>query len=126
MVISRFNRIDYVTLLAGVGIDAAISARLMAASAILRFVRRGRIEQVATFSDTDAEAIEIEVETGAEAVDKTLLELALPVGVIIGGISRQDTTFVPDGSTVVRSGDHLIFFALPRDIEESVALFSAT
>jgi trk system potassium uptake protein TrkA len=125
MVISRFNRISYVQLLAGVGIDAAISSRLMAASAILRFVRRGQVEQVATFSDTDAEAIEIEVEKGSRAEDKTLLDLALPVGVIVGGISRNGTTFVPDGSTVIRSGDHIIFFALPRDIEESSALFSA-
>lgn len=124
MVISRFNRIPYVRLLAGVGIDAAVSSRLMAASAILRFVRQGKVEQVATFSDTDAEAIEIEVSEGSEAVGKTLLELALPLGVIIGGISRQDTTFVPDGSTVVRAGDHIIFFALPRDIERSAALFT--
>lgn len=125
MAISRFNRISYVGLLGGLGIDAAVSARLMAASAILRFVRQGRVEQVATFSDTDAEAIEIEVAEGAEAVDKTLLELELPVGVIIGGINRNGTTFVPDGSTVVRAGDHIIFFAVPRNIAESAALFTA-
>lgn len=125
MAISRFNRISYVGLLSGLGIDAAVSARLMAASAILRFVRQGRVEQVATFSDTDAEAIEIEVAEGAAAVDKTLLELELPVGVIIGGIDRNGTTFVPDGSTVVRAGDHIIFFALPRDIARSAALFTA-
>ena len=125
MVIARFNRVEYVGLLAGVGIDAAISSRLLAASAILRFVRQGQVEQVATFSDTDAEAIEIEVEEGSRAAGKTLLELELPLGVIIGGISRNGTTFVPDGSTVVRTGDHIIFFALPRDIEESSALFSA-
>jgi trk system potassium uptake protein TrkA len=125
MVIARFNRIPYVRLLSGVGIDAAVSSRLMAASAILRFVRQGNIEQVATFSDTDAEAIEIEVDPGSRAVDKTLLALALPVGVIIGGISRSDTTFVPDGSTVIRAGDHIIFFALPGDIQESAALFTA-
>jgi trk system potassium uptake protein TrkA len=125
MAISRFNRISYVGLLGGLGIDAAVSARLMAASAILRFVRQGRVEQVATFSDTDAEAIEIEVAEGAKAVDKTLLELELPVGVIIGGIDRNGTTFVPDGSTVVRAGDHIIFFALPRDISQSAALFTA-
>lgn len=125
MVISRFNRISYVQLLSGVGIDAAISSRLMAASAILRFVRRGQVEQVATFTDTDAEAIEIEVERGSKAEGKSLLDLALPVGVIVGGISRNGTTFVPDGSTVIRGGDHIIFFALPRDIEESSALFSA-
>jgi trk system potassium uptake protein TrkA len=125
MVIARFNRIPYVGLLAGVGIDAAVSSRLMAASAILRFVRRGQVEQVATFSDTDAEAIEIEVSDQSRAVGKTLLELTLPVGVIIGGISRAGTTFVPDGSTVIRDGDHIIFFALPHDIEESTALFTA-
>jgi trk system potassium uptake protein TrkA len=125
MAISRFNRIAYVSLLSGLGIDAAVSARLMAASAILRFVRQGQVEQVATFSDTDAEAIEIEVEDGSEAIDKSLLDLDLPVGVIIGGISRNGTTFVPDGSTVVRAGDHIIFFALPRDIAESSAIFTA-
>jgi trk system potassium uptake protein TrkA len=125
MAIARFNRISYVRLLAGVGIDAAVSSRLMAASAILRFVRRGAIERVATFSDTDAEAIEIEAAGGAEAIGKTLLELRLPLGVIIGGISRAGTTFVPDGSTVIKTGDHIIFFALPRDIEQSAALFTA-
>ena len=125
MVIARFNRIAYVGLLSGVGIDAAVSSRLMAASAILRFVRQGKVEQVATFSDTDAEAIEIEVSEGANAAGKTLLDLKLPVGVIIGGVSRNGTTFVPDGSTIIRTGDHIIFFSLPRDIEESSALFTA-
>jgi trk system potassium uptake protein TrkA len=125
MVIARFNRIAYVGLLSGVGIDAAVSSRLMAAGAILRFVRMGEVERVVTFSDTDAEAIEIEVTDGAEACGKTLLDLKLPVGVIIGGISRDGTTFVPDGSSIVRPGDHIIFFALPRDIEESSALFTA-
>ncbi|MCZ6631124.1 MAG: Trk system potassium transporter TrkA, partial [Actinobacteria bacterium] len=101
MAISRFNRISYVGLLSGLGIDAAVSSRLMAASAILRFVRKGKVEQVATFSDTDAEALEIEVSAGSEACNKTLFDLNLPIGVIVGGISRDGTTFVPDGSTVV-------------------------
>ena len=125
MAISRFNRIAYVGLLAGLGIDAAVSSRLIAASAILRFVRQGQVEQVATFSDTDAEAIEIEVQRGSQATERSLKELDLPLGVIIGGISRSGTTFVPDGSTVVRAGDHIIFFALPRDISKSAALFTA-
>ena len=124
MAISRFNRMAYVGLLSGLGIDAAVSSRLMAASAILRFVRQGRVEQVATFSDTDAEAIEVEVVPQSKACNKTLLDLDLPVGVIIGGISRDGTTFVPNGSTVIRGGDHVIFFSLPQDIEESAALFT--
>lgn len=125
MVVARFNRIPYVKLLSGVGIDAAISARLMAASAILRYVRQGKVEQVATFSTTDAEAIEIEVAPGAPAANMTVGELKLAEGVVIGGISRNNTTFVPDGSSVIREGDHIIYFALPGAIDESSALFSA-
>jgi Trk K+ transport system NAD-binding subunit len=45
--------------------------------------------------------------------------------VIIGGISRDGTTFVPDGSTVVKAGDHIIFFSLPRDITTSSVMFTA-
>jgi Trk K+ transport system NAD-binding subunit len=95
LAISRFNRIAYVGLLAGIGIDAAVSSRLIAASAILRFVRQGHVEQVATFSDTDAEAIEIEIEPGSKAVDRSVMELDLPLGVIIGGISRKRHHFRP-------------------------------
>ncbi|HET8739140.1 MAG TPA: Trk system potassium transporter TrkA [Acidimicrobiia bacterium] len=125
MAISRFYRLAYIGLLGGHGIDAAVSARLMAASAILRFVRQGRVEQVVAFTDTDAEAIEIEVSEGSAAIGKPLRELDLPLGVTVGGISRRETTFVPDGSTVIRAGDHIIFFSLPADIARSSQLFTA-
>jgi trk system potassium uptake protein len=124
MVIARFQRTSYVKLLSGVGLDAAISSRLTAASEILRYVRGGHVGQVATFSDTDAEAIDIEVVEAAPAVGRTIANLQLPKGVVIGGISRNDTTFVPDGSSVIRAGDHIVFFALPEDINTSKALFA--
>ncbi len=122
--VARFNRIDYVSLLSGMGIDAAVSSRLLAASAILRFVRHGRIQQVVTFSDTDAEAIEVEVAEGAPAAGSSLIELELPTGVVVGGISRGGTTFVPDGSTRIRVGDRIIFFAQADEIRESGQLFA--
>ncbi|MFO7298896.1 MAG: Trk system potassium transporter TrkA [Actinomycetes bacterium] len=125
MTIARFNRIPYVKLLSGVGIDAAISSRIMAANAILRYVRQGKVEQVATFSNTDAEAIEIVVDAGSPAVGRAVVDLGLPEGVVIGGISRNETTFVPDGSSVIREGDHIIYFAMPDVIDESSAIFSA-
>ncbi|HEX6947416.1 MAG TPA: Trk system potassium transporter TrkA [Acidimicrobiia bacterium] len=125
MAISRFNRIPYVKLLSGVGIDAAISSRLMAANVILRYVRQGQVEQVATFSNTDAEAIEIVVEPGSPAVGKNVVDLGLPPGVVIGGISRNETTFVPDGSSIIREGDHIIYFAVPEAIDASSEIFSA-
>ena len=123
--ISRVNRLSYVGLLAGIGVDTTVSVRLAAANSILRFVRRGKIHSVATFDDTDAEAIEIEVDDRSTAVGKSLLELPLPAGAVIGGILRRGEAFVPTGSTDIRPGDHLIIFALPKAIARVEELFSA-
>ena len=122
--ISRVNRLSYVGLLAGFGIDATVSVRLAAANSILRFVRRGRIHSVATFNDTDAEAIEIEVEASSKSVGQTLLELPLPQGAVIGGILREGDVFVPTGSTEIQARDHLIIFALPAALPSVESLFS--
>lgn len=96
-VVSRFHRLDLVTLLAGVGIDGAVSSRLSAANEILRFVRRGRIHSVVTFQDSDAEALEVEVEETSDIVGKSLRDIHLPHDMIVGGIVRGDRAFVPAG-----------------------------
>ena len=121
--VARFNRIAYVNLLAGTGIDAAVSSRLIAAGAILRFVRRGRIHSVVTFNDTDAEAIELEVDPASNAVGKTLNQLGLPRGAVVGGVLRAGKSFVPTGMTSVQPGDRVIVFSMPKCIDEVEHLF---
>lgn len=121
---SRVNRQSLIPLLGGVGIDATISSRLAAASAILRFVRRGRIHSVATFEDTDAEAIELEVAPGSEAANKRIVDLDLPSRAIIGGVLRNGDSFVPSGLTEIHANDRLIIFALPKALATVEALFA--
>jgi trk system potassium uptake protein TrkA len=122
--VSRFNRIEYVGLLGGVGVDAAVSSRLIAAGAILRFVRRGRIHSVVTFRDTDAEAIELEVDSESRAIGRTIANLGMPRGAVIGGILRNGSTFVPRSASTIAEGDALIVFSLPECIPAVEALFS--
>ncbi len=115
--VSRFHRLDLVTLLAGVGIDGAVSSRLSAANEILRFVRRGRIHSVVTFQDSEAEALEVEVAASSNIIGKTLRDIHLPHDVIVGGIIRDDRAFVPRGQTQVMAGDRLIAISLPDSIQ---------
>jgi trk system potassium uptake protein TrkA len=77
-----------------------------------------------TFSDSDAEAIELEVISGSEAVGKRLDELDLMQGAIIGGINRGNECLVPTGATEIRARDRLIVFALPEAIRAVEELFS--
>lgn len=121
--VARFNQIEYVHLLSGVGIDAAVSARLIAAGAILRFVRRGRIHSVVTFGDTDAEAIELEVDPLSPAVGRSLVDLGMPRGAVVGGVIRNGRTFVPTGSSTIEAGDRVIFFSMPESIAAVESLF---
>ncbi|GMR02882.1 MAG: Trk system potassium transporter TrkA [Acidimicrobiia bacterium] len=115
-VIARFTNTNLVGLVSGYGIDATVSPRLSAANEILRFVRRGVIHSVVTFSDSDAEAIELEVGPNSPAIGKTLADLKLPHSLIIGGVQRGDEAFVPRGNTSIEVGDHLIVIALPKAI----------
>lgn len=115
-VIARLTNTDLVGLLPGIGIDATVSSRLSAANEILRFVRQGVIHSVATFSDSDAEAIELEVGPASPAVGRTLADLKLPHSLIVGGVQRGSEAFVPRGNTRIESGDHLIVIALPEAI----------
>lgn len=115
-VIARVTDTDLVGLLPDVGIDASVSSRLSAANEILRFVRRGVIHSVTTFSGSDAEAIELEVGPNSPAIGKTLAELKLPRSLIVGGVQRGSESFVPRGNTRIAVGDHLIVIALPEAI----------
>lgn len=123
--ISRVTRLSYVGLLAGIGVDTTVSTRLAAANSILRFVRRGHVYSVTTFSDTDAEVIELEVSPGSESVGQTLLQLPLPTGAVVGGILRGERALVPSGITSIRAYDHLIIFTLPSARPAVQALFSS-
>ena len=122
--VARFRRIELAGLLGGHGIDAGVSTRLAAANEILRHIRRGQIHSVATFQDTDAEAIELEVGAESEAIGKTLQVIGLPKSAIIGGIVRGKKAFIPHGSTEIAGGDRLIVIALPEAIPAVEQLFA--
>ncbi len=123
--IGRVTRMGYVDLLAGIGVDTTVSTRLTAAASILRFVRRGAVRSVTTFSDTDAEVIELEAVAGSRALGRSLLELPLPTGMVVGGLLRGDVALVPSGATRIEEGDVLIVFTIPSARSAVESMFSS-
>ncbi len=116
MAVARLHNPHYVGLLEGRGIDAAVSPRLLAAGTILRFVRRGVVHSVVTFSDTDAEAIELDVVAQSPVGGRQLADVDLPSGSLVGGIVRNGAPILPRGNTVLRTGDRIVVFTLPEHI----------
>jgi trk system potassium uptake protein TrkA len=122
-VITLVNKSDYLPLVRRIGLDAAVSPRLSAANAILRYVRRGSVTRVATLRDNDAEVLSLVVTAGSPAVGRPLAEVEFPQGAIVGAILRGNAVIVPGGGDVLRVGDGAIVFALPEAVSRVLGLF---
>jgi len=122
-VITLVNKSDYVPLARRIGLDAAVSPRLSAASALLRYVRRGNVQRVATLQANDAEVLSLAVTAGSPLVGRPLAEAEFPKGSIVGAILRGNHVVVPTGRDTLRVGDAAIVFALPDAVGPVTRLF---
>lgn len=122
-VVTLVNKLEYVSLARRIGLDAAVSPQLSAANAILRQVRRGSVTRVATFKDTDAEAISFTVSSASPVVGRPLKQVDFPEGTIVAAIIRGETVIVPRGTDQLQTGDTAIIFALQNAVEPVTKLF---
>jgi trk system potassium uptake protein TrkA len=78
---------------------------------------------VATFKDTDAEAISFAVSSASPVVGTPLKNVDFPDGTIVAAIVRGETVIVPRGSDQLQTGDTAIVFALRNAVEPVTRLF---
>lgn len=108
--ITKITRHDFVPLLGNLGVDIALSSRQVAASMILRYIRRGAVGAVATIMNSDAEAMEVKVPISRNFDNVALKDLNFPKGAIIGAIVRNRKVVIPSGNTRIQTGDNLVVF----------------
>lgn len=72
----------------------------------------------AGFSAIEAVALE-----GSNSINKKVLELGLPQGVLLTSIQRGERFIVPQGSTVIESQDKILGFAKDSSLEEIKLMF---
>jgi trk system potassium uptake protein TrkA len=121
--ITRIQRPDFVPLLSKLGIDVALSPRVLVARAILKFIRRGAILSVATLLETDSEVLELVVPDKSPICDILLKDLDFPQKANIGAIIRNGKSIVPTGSNKLKSGDNIIVFALKGAVKDVERFF---
>ena len=116
-VISLINRKSYGDLMQGGQIDIAISPSYVTMSALLRFARRGDVVVAHTLRRAAAEALELVVHGDARSsrvIGKTIEQVELPRGAIIGAIVRghgdQAQVLMAHHDVAIQPEDHLIIF----------------
>ncbi|WP_425102118.1 Trk system potassium transporter TrkA [Tropicibacter sp. S64] len=118
MAISLVNDPTLVELMDPMGIDAWINPRATTVSSILRHIRHGRVSRVYSIGDAEAEVIEAEVLSTSSMAGARLREIDFPEGVLVGAIRQGDKIVKPTGGLQIQAGDHVVLFALAKDVPE--------
>ena len=123
-VVTLIKRSEYIPLITRVGVDAAVSPRLSTANRILKTIRGRRILSMAIMDRNQAEVMEVQVDESSRVVGKTVKDLDLPGGAILGSIQRGGEVMIPRGDTRIESGDHIVVFALSQAVGETAEFFN--
>ncbi|MFN2366673.1 MAG: TrkA C-terminal domain-containing protein, partial [Desulfurivibrionaceae bacterium] len=122
--ITKISRPDFIPMLGNLGIDMALSPRLVAANMILRYVRgSGSIVSAASLLGSDAEVVEMRVPPSDRFDGVALRELAFPRGTIVGAVVRSDGAIIPTGNTILDMDDRLIIFLISEAREALETFF---
>jgi trk system potassium uptake protein len=114
---------EFAPLADALGVDLTISPRVLAAEAILRFVRRGDVINVALL-ESGAEMIELRVPERCRVAGRPLSEVGFPEGAIVGALLRDGEVVIPTGRDVLRPGDDAVVFTVEDAVDEVERLFA--
>jgi trk system potassium uptake protein TrkA len=123
MTIAGVSRGEFAPLADALGVDLTISPRMLAAEAILRFVRRGEIVDVALL-ESGAEMIELRVPQHCRVAGRPLSEVGFPEGAIVAALLRDGDVVIPTGREILKPGDDAVVFTVEDAIEEVERLFA--
>lgn len=106
----RVARSEYVDLMEKVGVDIVLPTRLLSASEVLAFARRGGVVSVSLLEGAKAEAVEVIVQEGAPVAGVRLMDAKLPRECLVCAYVRGDEAVIPNGASVLLPGDRTILF----------------
>ncbi len=113
--IAKMTRPNYMELVREAGIESIISPKDIVANQITRYVRSlansegSSIDSFYKLLGGSVEALEFTATAACTAIlNKPLRELRLKKGMLLAAIVREKETIIPNGTTTVREGDHVV------------------
>ncbi len=119
----RVARNEYVDLMEKVGVDVVVSARLLSASEVMAFARRGGVVSVSYLEGAKAEAMEVIVQEGAPVAHRRLMDAKLPRECLVCAYVRDGTAAIPNGLTELLPGDRIILFLQTKSAQKVMKYF---
>jgi len=121
--IALVDKADYIPLTQTIGLDSLINKKLIAANNILQFIRRGEILAQTVLEGIDAQIFEYNAQSNSPITKKPVKDLNFPREAIIGGVVRNDKSFIVVGDSQIKAGDKVVIFSLPAGVRKIEKLF---
>ena len=118
LAISLVNDPTLMTMMEPLGIDAFINPRASTVSTILRHIRHGRVRDIYSIGDAEAEVIEAQVLSTSPIAGRPVRDIDFPEGALIGAVQKGGRVVKPVGDMRIEEGDIVVIFALAQDVPE--------
>lgn len=117
---------DYQVLAATIGLDIALNKKVMAASEIMKHIRRSELISAAHLHGFDAEVVELMAAPNSPITKKPLAKLdpSYQGKLLIGGVYRDGAWQVAVGGTHIAANERVIGVCLSMQLKELRKLFS--
>ncbi len=126
MAIALINDPTLLPLMDPLEIDAYINPRATTVSSILRHIRHGRVRNVYSIGDAEAEVIEAQILSPSSLAGRKIRDIDFPEGVLVGAVMKGEEVIKPGGETRIDEGDVIVVFALAEDVPEVERLFQVS
>ena len=87
-IIALVENVDYFELTKSIGVDTLINKKLLTANSIFRYVRKGKVVDLAKLNNMDAELLEFVVSEDSRILGKKIKDLEISRTATIGGVIR--------------------------------------
>jgi trk/ktr system potassium uptake protein len=115
--IALVENTNYIDMADSMGIDTVLNKKSITAGHLVTYTSRSNLSSVKFLHGSEAEVLEYIVEEGCVVTKKPISKLKFPKEAIIGGIIRNEESYIAVGSFQIQAGDKVVVFSQPKAIK---------
>ncbi len=115
-IICRVENFNYIGIAENMGINTIINEKVSAAGFIFRFTMSKEVSNIKCLVGTDAEIFEFVAKPNSLVTKDQIKNIDFPSDAIIGGVIRENNSFIAKGNTQIKANDIVVVFSLSSAI----------
>lgn len=121
--IALVENLDYIEISQNIGIDTIINKKLSAASYMVKHAMGDEVTSLKCLSGINSDVAEFVAKKGSAVTKNAIKNLKMPTGCLIGGIIRDEESFIAIGDFKIQENDKVVVFALPGALNKLEKMF---